>query len=145
MRSNLPVFHHNTVRILILSNSPTCKHETSGYVLSWVGGAEFISHINSESFSLVFLSDILKRQTRWCTNARVVRKWRPARERWLWCAVMEPPLSTPTPTWRNAAVWMLSALPKATPNRRHSRQRPLRSKEMSKIRTREKSSNKGWA
>lgn len=44
MRSNLPVFHHNTVKMVILSNSPTCKHTTSGYVLQWVGGQCYFSH-----------------------------------------------------------------------------------------------------
>lgn len=82
MRNNLPVFHHNTVRIVILSNSPTCKHTTSGYVLQWVGGAVlFLTQILNLSLSLVFQSDTLKRQTQWCTSARVVRKSRPAKER----------------------------------------------------------------
>lgn len=60
MRSNLPVFHHNTVRMVILSNSPTCKHTTFGYVLQRVGGAAlFFTKILNLSLSLFFFNQIL--------------------------------------------------------------------------------------
>lgn len=81
MRSNLPVFHHNTVRMVILSNSPACKQHNFWLCFAMGGAVLFLTQILNLSLSLVFQSDILKRQTQWCTNARVVRKSRPAKER----------------------------------------------------------------